>query len=206
MVLWAVLATMLSAETIEGKVVGITDGDTLTVLTPDKRQIKVRLAEIDTPEKKQPYGTKARQSLADICFGKHARLSEHLTDRYGRTVARVYCDGVDANAEQVRRGAAWVYRQYAKDQSLFVLEEEARKAKRGLWALQEANIPPWEWRHGGHPTQATKTSTDGQFTCGAKRYCKEMTSCAEARFYLEHCGLKRLDSDHDGVPCETLCR
>ena len=72
------------------------------------------------------------------------------TDRYGRTVSRVYVGDMDVNAELVRQGAAWVYRQYAKDQSLYTLENEAKAAKRGLWALPEAEqMPPWEWRHGG---------------------------------------------------------
>lgn len=134
-------------------------------------------------------------------------------DRYGRTVGRVYVGGMDVNAELVRQGAAWVYRHYAKDPALFALEDEARAAKRGLWTLPEAQqIPPWEWRKAGRqqapaaaPPVALPSPTDA-FTCGAKRYCREMTSCAEARFYLNSCGLSRLDGDRDGTPCESLCR
>lgn len=94
-------------------VIGISDGDTLTVLDEDKQQVKIRLAEIDAPEKKQPFGTKSKQSLSDLCFGKQAEIIPQVKDRYKRTVARVRCAGVDANAEQVNRGMAWVYRQYA---------------------------------------------------------------------------------------------
>ena len=127
-------------------------------------------------------------------------------DRYGRVVGRVFVDGLDVNAEMVRNGHAWVYRQYAKDESLFALEDEARAAKRGLWALSEAdNMPPWDWRRARRNPPKSK-STGKPFTCGTKRYCKEMQSCEEARFYLMQCSLTRLDGDKDGVPCEAVCR
>jgi endonuclease YncB( thermonuclease family) len=129
-----------------GKVVAIADGDTLTLLV-DHRQLKIRLAEIDTPERGQPYGSRAKEALSQLAFGKRARVVAVDRDRYGRTVGRVYVSDTDVNAKLVRRGAAWVYRKYAKDQSLFALEAEARRAKRGLWGLPEAErVPPWEWR------------------------------------------------------------
>ncbi len=109
------------------------------------KQVKVRLAEIDTPESKQPYGNRARQALSDLTFGQQARVVVQDTDRYGRTVARVYVGGVDVNAEMIRQGAARAYRQYLKDPSLLRLEAQARAAQRGLWGLPEAQrCPPWE--------------------------------------------------------------
>lgn len=211
--------TQASATEYTGKVVGISDGDTLTLLTPDRQQIKVRLGEIDTPESRQPYGTRAKQALSDLAYGKEARVVVQDTDKYGRTVGRVYVGDVDVNAELVRQGAAWVYRQYAKDASLYRLEDEAKAAKRGLWSLPEAErMPPWEWRHGGAGGTAARTApaaapasvpaatSAAGFTCGGKRYCREMTSCEEARFYLTQCGVRSLDGDGDGIPCETLCR
>jgi len=215
MLLLAASLPALAAE-ISGRVVGVADGDTLTLLTPDKRQVRIRLAEIDTPEKRQPYGTRAKQSLSDLCFGKPARVDVKTTDRYGRTVGRVYCAGIDANAEQVRRGAAWVYRKYTRDPKLYQLEAEARRERRGLWALSETQrVPPWEWRKamrsgnrygtGNRASRPTITRSPG-FACGAKRTCGQMSSCAEARFYLENCGLSRLDRDRDGVPCGRLCQ
>ncbi|KSQ21564.1 nuclease [Pseudomonas aeruginosa] len=129
------------------RVVGISDGDTFKCLTFAKEQVKVRLAEIDTPESKQPYGSRARQALSDLVFGKDVKLDVRDTDRYGRTVARVYEGQVDVNAELVTQGAAWVYRQYSRDRNLLILESEAREARRGLWSLPEAErMPPWEWR------------------------------------------------------------
>ena len=126
-------------------VVGIADGDTLTALCQGNQKVKVRLAEIDAPERKQPYGQRSRQSLAEICFQKRAVVQEQSKDRYQRTLARVTCDGVDANAEQVRRGMAWVYDQYAKDKKLYAIQKDAQLAKRGLWA-EKNPVPPWEWR------------------------------------------------------------
>jgi endonuclease YncB( thermonuclease family) len=70
------------------------------------------------------------------------------TDRYGRSVGRVFVDGVDVNAEMIRCGAAWVFRKYVRGRTLFNLEREARQEKRGLWCLPESQrIPPWEWRY-----------------------------------------------------------
>ena len=224
------LHTHAMAQDIVGRVVGITDGDTLTVLTDARRQVTIRLAEIDTPESAQPYGTRARQELSDLVFGKDVRIEMRDTDRYGRTVGLVRAAGLDVNAEMVRRGAAWVYRKYNRDQTLLAVETEARTARRGIWALPEAQrVPPWEWRTAGAsereearpqvaqasappaprfspmPVTASPSNTGG-FTCGSKRLCREMSSCAEARFHMTQCGLSRLDGDGDGVPCESLCR
>lgn len=132
---------------IQCKAVGITDGDTLTCVTAEKAQIKVRLAEIDTPEKKQPYGEKAKQALAGMVHGKQVTLAVQAKDRYGRTVARVHQGNLDVNLEMVSQGAAWVYRKYSEDRTMLVVEAEARQARRGLWALPEAQrLEPWEWR------------------------------------------------------------
>lgn len=136
-----------TAAPISCKVVAISDGDTLTCLTAERTQIKVRLAEIDTPEKAQPYGQKSKAALSALVFGKQVTLATQAKDRYGRTLARVSAGGQDANREMVRLGAAWVYRQYSKDKSLLAVEAEAKSSRRGLWAMPEADrIPPWEWR------------------------------------------------------------
>lgn len=204
------LPGLAGATDITGQVVGVADGDTLTLLTADKTQVKVRLGEIDTPESKQPFGTRAKQMLSDLAFGKEARMVVQDTDRYGRTVGRVYVGSLDVNAELVKQGGAWVYRQYLKDQSLLTLEAEAKAAKRGLWGLPEIErCPPWDWRRGKCATSSTATKTapvSSGLTCGSKKTCKQMVSCEEARFYLTQCGLTRLDGDGDGVPCEALCR
>lgn len=127
------------------------------------------------------------------------------TDRYGRTVGRVYVEGRDVNAALVTAGAAWVYLQYSRDPRLLALEAEAKTASRGLWGLPEAQrTPPWEWRRAQRKGE-TQAAPAG-FSCDGKSTCSQMRSCAEARFHLLQCSQARLDNDHDGVPCESLCR
>ncbi|WP_405234754.1 thermonuclease family protein [Lentisalinibacter salinarum] len=143
----------VSAE-LTGKVVRIADGDSFTLLTPDKRQVKIRLAEIDAPERGQPYGNRARQKLSQLVFQTQVRVEVQTTDRYGRTVGRPYVGDLDVCAEMVRSGAAWAYRRYVRDSDLLTLEQEAREARRGLWSLPEADKqPPWEWRRSSRPEQ-----------------------------------------------------
>lgn len=134
------------AKTLTGRVVGVTDGDTLTMLDSGSNTVKIRLAEIDAPEKKQPFGARSKESLSDLCYDKAATADVQAKDRYGRTVARIKCDGVDANAAQISRGMAWVYDKYVKDKSLYQLQDEARAARLGLWSDPEP-MQPWEWRH-----------------------------------------------------------
>ncbi len=127
-----------------GEVVRILDGDTLEVLV-NKIPVRVRLAEIDAPEKAQPFGTRARQALAAITFRRDVQVIEAGKDRYGRTIGTVVVNGTSANRTMVASGMAWAYRAYLIDKSLLSVEEEARAAKRGLWADAEP-VPPWEWR------------------------------------------------------------
>lgn len=128
-----------------GRVVKVGDGDTVTVLV-DRKEIKVRLDAIDAPELKQAFGKHSRESLAELCAARTARVVEKGRDRYGRTVGAIQCDGVDANAEQVRRGMAWVFERYAPRSSpLYGLQGEARGSRRGLW-VDPAPVAPWDWR------------------------------------------------------------
>jgi endonuclease YncB( thermonuclease family) len=138
------LACSAHAETFEGKVIRVVDGDSLIVELTQER-IRVRLKEIDAPELKQPFGKHSQQSLTALCANKVARVMWTEKDRNGRTLGRVWCAGIDANAEQVRRGMAWVFDRYVKDRSLYPLQENARAGGRGLWADAEP-VPPWQWR------------------------------------------------------------
>jgi len=144
------LSPAIHAAEVSGKVIGIADGDTFTVLTANNRQIKIRLAEIDAPESGQPYGNKSKQALSGLIFGKSVRVAVQTTDRYGRTVGRPYVGDLDICAEMVRMGAVWVYREYLRDRLLLALESDAKANRRGVWGLSEAqNMPPWEWRRSG---------------------------------------------------------
>jgi endonuclease YncB( thermonuclease family) len=141
-------------------VVSVHDGDTLTVLI-EHRPVRVRLIDIDAPELRQPFGTRSRQSLSSLCFGKDASLDVRGHDRYNRTLARVTCGGADANAEQVRRGYAWTFTRYARaDSPLFAIEREARAAHRGLWQ-DPAPVAPWEWRNGVRQSLRPSSSRAG---------------------------------------------
>ncbi len=132
-------------------VVGITDGDTITARCPTEdaahpyQQVKVRLAGIDAPEKRQPFGERSRQHLAALCLQQQATITQRTKDRYGRTVADVECQGRDASRAQVHTGMAWYYVRYGKGyEALAGLEAEAREARRGLWSAEA--VPPWVWR------------------------------------------------------------
>lgn len=139
---------MISLTALLCLVVGVSDGDTLKVRCGEPgayEQIKVRLAEIDAPESRQPYGDRSRQALADLCFKADAVLRLQKKDRYGRTVARVSCNGVDASANQVRVGMAWAYTKYLTDPEIKRLEVDAQGARIGLWGDPNP-VPPWDWR------------------------------------------------------------
>ncbi|MBE3030130.1 thermonuclease family protein [Campylobacter sp. RM9344] len=128
---------------LSGKVIKVSDGDTITVLTPQKRQVKVRLHGIDAPEKKQAYGNKSRQFLSNLVAGKEVEVKEKGKDRYKRVLGVVYYNEQDINAQMVLNGYAWAYVKFSKDYAR--QEREARENKRGLW--QDINaIPPWEFR------------------------------------------------------------
>jgi len=134
-----------------GTIVGIADGDTLTLLDGSKATHRIRLDGIDAPERTQPYGQRARQSLADLAQGRDARADCPKIDRYGRAVCRVTVDGVDVGLEQVRRGLAWHYVKYAREQPASTrrvyaqAEERARAQRVGLWAVA-APVAPWDYR------------------------------------------------------------
>jgi len=148
----SVIAVLGQAATIEGWVVGVTDGDTVTVLDGSKTQHKIRLAGIDAPEKKQAFGARSKQSLSDLVFDRQVSVETDKRDRYGREVGVILVNGKDANLEQVTRGFAWHYKAYereqsAKDRKLYdFAEQEARARRRGLWADVDP-MPPWDYRH-----------------------------------------------------------
>jgi endonuclease YncB( thermonuclease family) len=191
---------------LTGKVVATTGGGTITVLI-DQQPVKVRLAEIDTPERGQPWSSRAKQALSEKVFGKEVELEVVDTDRSGRTVAHIYLGDRHIDRKMVREGHAWAYRKYLRDESLLEDEAAARKAGVGFWGIPEArSLPPWAYRAGQRAAVPADAGAHQGLGCGAKRYCREMESCEEALFYLEKCGVTRLDGDGDGVPCEKLCR
>lgn len=145
-------ALTCTAATIEGRVVGVADGDTITVLDSTNTQHKIRLSGIDAPEKAQAFGNRSKQSLSDLVFSKAVTVDTDKRDKYKRNVGKVLIDGVDANLEQVKRGMAWHYKAYEREQppadrrAYSDAEDAAKAARRGLWTDVEP-VPPWEFRH-----------------------------------------------------------
>lgn len=137
-----------AAEVLTASVIRVRDGDSLLVRAAG-RDIEVRLADVDAPERGQPHADQARKALIDLLQRRNVAVEVLDTDAYRRKVARVrrLPDGLDINAEVVRAGNAWVYRRYVRDQSLLVLEQAARDRGEGLWALpEEQRVPPWAYR------------------------------------------------------------
>jgi endonuclease YncB( thermonuclease family) len=152
------------ANTLNGRVVGVADGDTITVLDANREQHKIRLGGIDAPEKAQPFGQRSKQSLSTLVFGKDVEVRWNKRDRYQRIVGKVmvadpncwtsHCPKtLDPGLGQLTVGLAWWYAKYAKEQSpedagrYEFAEREARAKRVGLWADGQP-IPPWDWRKG----------------------------------------------------------
>lgn len=151
LLLLAVCVCDAFAASILGRVISVADGDTVTVLTAEYRQYKVRLSGIDAPEKQQPFGAFARETLARQLFGESVMVEWTKTDRYGRIVGKIEHEGVDINLAQIREGSAWVYREYlrelpAGDRARYLeAEDQARSGRTGLWRDADPE-PPWQWR------------------------------------------------------------
>ncbi len=129
-----------------GPLLRVKDGDSLVVKVQGVA-LDVRLAGIDAPELEQPYGREAKQALVSLASGRQLVVEPLDTDRYGRTVAHVWNGEVQLNTEMVKRGGAWFYSEFARNDELYDVEQEARSAERGLWALpRKDRIEPWVWR------------------------------------------------------------
>lgn len=145
------LSNIVNAKTIEGLVVGVADGDTITVLDQQKNTYKIRLQGIDAPEKKQAFGEKSKQSLHDLVHGKQVRIEYDKEDKYGRIVGKITLDDLDICLQQLLLGMAWHYKKYQNEQSVADrvvyndAELKSKSLKLGLWA-DETPTPPWEFR------------------------------------------------------------
>ena len=135
-------------ETFKGKVVGVTDGDSITVLTSDSTEVKIRLDGVDCPEKSQAFGTKAKQFTSDLVYNKTVKVEKTGTDKYGRTLAYILLnDTINLNKELLKAGLAWHYKKYNSNEELAQFEQNAHNQKLGLWA-DSLPIAPWDFRHG----------------------------------------------------------
>lgn len=147
----SILTTAIHAETLTGRVVGIADGDTLTLLDTTNTQHKIRLAGIDSPEKSQPFGQHCKKSLSYLAYDRVVKVESNKLDRYGRVIGKVWVENRDVNLDQIRRGCGWHYKKYQNEQShddrlsYNSAEESARTSRVGLWA-DDNPVPPWDWR------------------------------------------------------------
>lgn len=152
LILLSVLAFPALGYDITGRIVSITDGDTVILLDAQQRQHKIRLSGIDAPESHQPFGQKSKSSLSAMVFNREVVAECGKTDKYRREICKIFVGRIDANLEQVKAGMAWWYRQYSKEQSpkdredYEVAEFHAKTRRVGLWADKNP-VPPWEWRH-----------------------------------------------------------
>ncbi len=141
----------VAADVIQGKVVAVTDGDTVKVLDANKVEHAVRLSGIDAPEKKMPFGQRSKQSLSDLVYERWVEVEGEKNDRYGRLVGKVSVNGRDANLAQIQAGMAWHYKEYQREQPVpdrrmyAEAESKAAMAKEGLWADPNP-VSPWDWR------------------------------------------------------------
>lgn len=163
------LGVVGQALAFEGTVVGVADGDTVTVLDAQKTQHKIRLSGIDAPEKAQDYGERSKQNLSKLVFGKKVEIPDGIKDKYGRTVSRVLVNGKDAGLEQIKGGFAWHYKKYQKDQQpsdrvLYAqAQEKSQSAKIGLWASANPVEPEAFRRNEGGTRNAAGQAPSSMF-------------------------------------------
>ena len=138
------LTPIAYADQLTGRVVGITDGDTITILTDQKKNIKIRLAEIDAPEKNQPWGKNSKQALSDLIFSSNVTVDSVGKDQYGRTLGTVFLNDMNINKHMVQHGNAWAYQAYVYDHSYIILQKRARTLKVRLGSMSEnKRVAPW---------------------------------------------------------------
>ncbi|NEN76340.1 thermonuclease family protein [Pelistega sp. NLN82] len=140
------ISSTVWATSFVGYVVGVLDGDTIEVIDKDKNRFRIRLNQIDAPEKSQPYGKKAKQFLSNLIFQKQVIIKWTKKDRYHRLLGQVYYYHQDINLLMIQNGYAWAYTRYLKDDYYLLVQKRAEKEKLGLWASHQPAIAPWEWR------------------------------------------------------------
>jgi endonuclease YncB( thermonuclease family) len=179
----------------EARVVGVSDGDTITVLDVQKEQHKIRLAGIDAPEKGQEFGNKAKEYLSDLVYGKKVNLPDAKIDKYGRTVSRVLVGNTDAGLAMIQAGMAWHYKKYEIEQSpadrvrYSEAEIRARGAKIGLWS-QVSPARPEDFRYESRAPKAAGSGTE--CPCGTNSFC---TGPRGGQFCINGSGKKKYASN-----------
>jgi endonuclease YncB( thermonuclease family) len=191
------IVTLTAAERFTGRVVGVSDGDTISVLHQG-RAVQIRLEGIDCPEDGQAFGERAKQFTSDRVFGREVDVDVRDVDRYGRLVARVVIDGQDLSVALLRAGLAWHYTEHSTDRTLATAELEARVARRGLWEAGSPT-PPWEYRR---PVPAT----EGPFHGNVRSRVFHSPTCQD--YNCPHCTAEftsRADAEREGYRPHPVC-
>jgi micrococcal nuclease len=180
------LISIANAQTITGKVVGVADGDTITVLE-GSTQYKIRLYGIDTPERGQDFGNRAKQFTSSKVFGQQVQVTQKDKDRYGRVVGMVFVGNTCVNQVIVKAGLAWVYNQYCKDSVCSKwrgLEKQARQSRIGLWSHPNP-IPPWDYRRGARSPSQSDALVSGAYHGNKRSKVFHQSSCKD--FNCKNC-------------------
>ena len=161
---------------LSGRVVSVTDGDTVRLLLAGNQQLKIRLNHIDAPERSQAFGTRSKQNLARYVGGKDVTVRVYGTDKYGRTLGEIILGKQNVNLAMVRDGLAWHYKKYSQDKLYAKAEKDARAAKRGLWSDAQPR-PPWNWRHGGQARQRPLHPGSGKYWINSGSSTRHNSGC-----------------------------
>jgi endonuclease YncB( thermonuclease family) len=211
---WLIFFTVniTTAAELNGKVIRISDGDTITVIQ-DRTQYKIRLYGIDCPESHQDFGTRAKQFTSDLVFGKLVKVVQQDMDRYGRTIGIVYIGGVCVNQEIIKNGFAWLYQRYCNKpicQEWGKLEQQARISKIGLWSHPNP-IPPWDFRKGNKASFQPAATHEQSDIAGSHDNVNSMIfyqpSCKYYNYpnYIEILKTREENVSQGYRPCE-MCR
>ncbi len=193
-------SSRIDIPTSRAAVLDVIDGDTIDVRDLQTREVlTVRVTPLDAPEVGQPYYDRATQQLRRKLENQTIVIEGRGLDSEDRIVGKVILGDRDISQEMIAEGFAWIFDPYIQDGRLLTDLHSARERQLGIWSV--GATPPWAWREG------RETGSGAEFTdnCGSKRYCYQMGSCAEARYYARSCGLTNMDTDSDGVPCEGVC-
>lgn len=198
------VSALVFGEEYSGRVINVLDGDTVLVSRDDHLQapIKIRLVNIDAPEKDQEYGMASRQSMLDMVLNKPVQVVTQAVDDFGRVIATLSVGDLNVNHAQVQRGWAWESSRFHSNKILMMMQQEAQQNRRGLWAGDNP-VEPNIWRK-NHAALPVKDPTEQAKGCD-KRSCAQLQTCDKARQYFLRCGDVSLDGDRDGTPCENLC-
>jgi len=193
----------LEAKTVYGTVVSVLSGDKVKILDSHKKLYMIRLSNIYAPKKNQDFFHTSKKNLSNLIFKKKVYfIGKRIKENY--YTGTIYLKSININMEMVRKGLARVAKKYCKNPYYYFLEKRAKNNFIGIWKINKTDTSGYFYQSQRDIIIQPK-SYQISFKCGTKRYCRQMSSCKEAYFYMNKCGLHRLDGDGDKIPCESIC-